>query len=71
MSQDTTDRTLAAEERIAHLLRAVDELSDQTRAQAERIARLEAQMAELRRRDADRDAGSGGLFFADERPPHW
>lgn len=67
MSEDRLDR---AEERIAHLLRAVDELSDQTRAQAERIDRLEGRVAELMRREAERAADTAHVF-TDERPPHW
>ena len=71
MSSETNDRIDVAEERIAHLLRAVDDLSDLARGQAERIARLEAQVAALLRGDADRQADAGGMLLADERPPHW
>ncbi|MCC5983272.1 MAG: SlyX family protein [Rhodobacteraceae bacterium] len=63
------DRT---EERLAHLLRAVEDLSELAALQAARIDRLEARVAELRRAEAERQADSGGgVTFGDERPPHW
>ena len=60
------------EERLAHLIRTTDELSDIVAEQAQRIARLERQVQVLVTREAERDAlDSGGIAVADERPPHW
>ena len=67
-----TDRLERAEERISHLLRAVEELSDLAADQAVRIARLEQLAEALAERQAERDADSGGgVLLGDERPPHW
>ena len=60
------------EERLAHLLRSVDDLSDVVAAQARSIEALERRVALLMQREAAREAeGSGGVVIADERPPHW
>ena len=60
------------EERLAHLLRSVDDLSDVVAAQARSIEALERRVALLMSREAAREAeGSGGVVIADERPPHW
>lgn len=60
------------EEQIAHLTRAVDDLSDiVTRQQAE-IDRLSRHVRMLMEREAEREAAqSGGVILGDERPPHW
>ncbi|TRD23591.1 SlyX family protein [Palleronia caenipelagi] len=60
------------EEKLAHLIRANDELSDVVADQAARIARLEAQITLLLDRERGREAeATGGVFLGDERPPHW
>lgn len=60
------------EERIAHLLRSVDDLSDVVADQANRIERLERQVLQLRERAAAEDASAEGQIpLADQRPPHW
>lgn len=66
------DRLNTCEERIAHLLRVVDELSDIVRRQDVQIDRMQRQMGQLIEREAERamDAG-GGIPFTDGRPPHW
>lgn len=57
------------EERLAHLIRANDELSDVVTEQGRTIERLEKQVRFLlERARADED---GGVFVGDERPPHW
>jgi SlyX protein len=63
----------ALEERIAHLIRSVDDLSDVVARQAREIDRLTARVALLMAREAEREAegGGGALPLADERPPHW
>ncbi|WOI55510.1 SlyX family protein [Palleronia sp. LCG004] len=60
------------EERIAHLIRANDDLSEIVRDQADRIELLERRVHMLMEREARRDADDGGSIpFGDERPPHW
>lgn len=62
----------ALEERIAHLIRVTDDLSDTVAAQAKEIDRLTARVERLMRREAEREAeGSGGIVLGDERPPHY
>lgn len=66
------DRIGAAEEQIAHLVRAVDDLSDIVARQADEIARLTRRVDLLARRDAAREAEAGAPPPpADQRPPHW
>lgn len=60
------------EERLAHLLRAVDDLSDMVARQDREIESLKTRVAMLMRREAAREVeGTGGAVFADERPPHY
>lgn len=59
------------EERLAHLMRSVDDLSEVVARQDREIARLRAQVATLSAREIDRDADAGSLPLADQRPPHW
>jgi SlyX protein len=61
----------ALEERIAHLLRTVDELSDIVAQQAVEIERLSRRVGLLMEREAEREAEGGGIPLADQRPPHW
>ena len=64
------DHAAPLEERIAHLTRAVDDLSDIVARQAREIDRLTRQMALLMAREADREA-AGGAPSDDQLPPHW
>ncbi|MEL6565960.1 MAG: SlyX family protein [Pseudomonadota bacterium] len=60
------------EERIAHLERTIEELSDVVARQDADIARLMRQADVLIAREAERDAaGTGGVVIGDERPPHY
>jgi SlyX protein len=60
------------EEQMAHLSRAVDDLSDIVTAQRNEIDRLNRRVEMLMRREGDREAsGSGGVVVGDERPPHY
>ncbi len=60
------------EERLSHLIRANDELSDIVATQADRIAQLERRVQMLMEREAGREAAEGGSVpLGDERPPHW
>ena len=58
------------EEKLAHLERAVEELSDVIARQDRDIAALKAQVKLLVEREAARDA-DGGVILGDERPPHY
>lgn len=69
MSQDDTARL---EEKLAHLEKTVDELSDVIAAQTRQIDRMAAQLHRLIEREATREAeGTGGVILGDERPPHY
>ncbi|MFD2739790.1 SlyX family protein [Sulfitobacter aestuarii] len=60
------------EEQIAHLIRAVDDLSSVVAAQAEEITILNRRVHMLMQREGERDAaGGGGVVIGDERPPHY
>jgi SlyX protein len=59
------------EERLAHLTRAVEDLSDVVAAQAQEIAALQRRVGRLLEREAEREADAGGAPPADQRPPHW
>ena len=59
----------ALETRIAHLMRAVDDLSDVVAGQSREIATLTRRVAMLMEREAGREAD--GADVVDERPPHW
>ncbi len=60
------------EEKIAHLTKTVDELSDVVARQENEIATLTRRVVMLMQREGERDAqGSGGIVLGDERPPHY
>lgn len=59
------------EERIAHLERVVDDLSEVVAKQDAELRRLGALTRQLAAREAEREAGGEGAVFRDERPPHW
>lgn len=60
------------EEKIAHLIRTVDELNDVVTAQQAEIDTLTRRVQMLMRREAERDSdGGGGVVIGDERPPHY
>ncbi|KAF0676838.1 SlyX family protein [Profundibacterium mesophilum] len=72
MTDDTQTSMNALEERIAHLSRANDDLSDIVAEQQDRIARIEARLEMVMRREAEREMSEGGTApIADQRPPHW
>jgi len=69
MSNDTIN---ALEEQIAHLTRAVDDLSDIVARQEGEIATLTRRVQMLMEREAGREADSvGSVALADQKPPHW
>lgn len=60
------------EERIAHLIRAVDDLSDVVARQDGQIATLERRVQRLMERAAEQESqGANTIPLADQRPPHW
>lgn len=60
------------EERLAHLERLTDDLSDIVADQGKTIDKLSAHVAMLMEREAAREAeGGGGIVFGDETPPHY
>ncbi|MBE9637794.1 SlyX family protein [Salipiger mangrovisoli] len=60
------------QERIAHLQRAVDDLSETVARQDKDIALLQHRVNLLLEREAARESdGGGGVVFGDERPPHY
>ncbi|SMX30050.1 Protein SlyX [Pelagimonas phthalicica] len=64
--------TTHLEERIAHLLRVVDDLSDTVVRQDKELKVLSDRVLMLMQREAEREAeGGGGIVIGDERPPHW
>lgn len=63
--------TTQFEERIAHLVRTVDDLSEVVARQAVELDRLNRRVQMLMEREAEREASGGTIPLADERPPHW
>lgn len=60
------------EEKLAHLIRTVDDLSDVVAGQATEIDRLTRRVAILMQREAARESeNGGGVVLGDERPPHY
>lgn len=60
------------EEQIAHLQRAVEEMSDVIARQDSEIALLTRRVQMLMEREAERQAEqTGGVVLGDERPPHY
>ncbi|MDQ1850052.1 SlyX family protein [Gemmobacter fulvus] len=65
------ERITAAEEQIAHLVKAVEELSDVVARQARELERLARRVGMLMEREAEREAMGNTIPLADQRPPHW
>lgn len=66
------DRFEKLEERIAHLTRTVDDLSDIIARQTKDLDRLLRLTQLLAQREAERESdGSGAIPLADQKPPHW
>jgi len=60
------------EERIAHLTRQVEDLSDVVARQADEITTLQRRVLRLMERAATAEASGGASVpLADQRPPHW
>lgn len=66
------DRIARLEEQIAHLARAVEDLSDIVRLQGDQLDRAQYRLRMLMEREAEREAAEGTQIpLADQRPPHW
>jgi SlyX protein len=60
------------EEKLAHLQRTVDDLSDVVARQGTEIAMLTRRVQLLMEREAEREATlEGQVVMGDQRPPHW
>ncbi|KAA0912204.1 SlyX family protein [Aquicoccus porphyridii] len=60
------------EEKIAHLERSVDDLSEIVTRQADDIATLRRRVEMLMQREAEREADQGShVFTGQEKPPHY
>jgi SlyX protein len=60
------------EEKIAHLTRTVEDLSDIVAAQQKQLDTSSRKLAMLMEREAGREMDAGGSIpLADQRPPHW
>ena len=60
-----------AEEELAHLRRAVEDLSDVVARQSREIEALTRRVALLLERAAEAEAATGAVPLADQKPPHW
>ncbi|SPH16941.1 Protein SlyX [Defluviimonas aquaemixtae] len=66
------ERLEKAEEEIAHLRRAVDDLSEVVARQVREIDTLTRRVTVLMERAAEAEvAASGTIPLADQKPPHW
>lgn len=65
------DRVQVLEEKVAHLMRAVEDLSDVAARQAREIEVLERRVRLLMERAAEEEALAGEAPAANVRPPHW
>lgn len=66
------DRIDILEEKLAHLQRASEELSEVVARQEAEIDRLSRRIGLLLRREAERETELGGTVpLADQKPPHW
>ena len=62
----------ALEEKISHLQRVVEDLSDVIARQDQELSRLRSQVDRLVLREAEREAETpGGVVLGNERPPHY
>ena len=67
-----TDRIVALEETLAHLVRTVEELSEVVARQDGELDKLTRRVALLSQREAERELEAGTQIpLADQKPPHW
>ena len=65
------ERMAAIEERLAHLMRAVEDLSDVVARQSGEIDRLTRLNHLLMEREAGREADGQAATDPNQKPPHW
>ena len=65
------DRLDSLEERCAHLIRAVEDLSDVVARQGREIDVLTRRVYLLMEREAERETTGAEAPAADVKPPHW
>ena len=65
------ERLDSLEERVAHLIRSVEDLSDVVAAQARDIDTLTRRVQMLMEREAERESMGVGSAEANVPPPHW
>lgn len=65
------DRLDAVEERISHMICAVEDLSDVVARQTREIETLTRRVHMLMEREAEREAMGMGSAEANVPPPHW
>ncbi|VDC29276.1 SlyX family protein [Pseudogemmobacter humi] len=65
------DRTTELEEKIAHLIRAVDDMSGVVARQDRELAVLTRRVQMLLEREAERESMAGEAPEANKPPPHW
>lgn len=65
------DRLDSIEERTAHLIRAVEDLSDVVARQGREIDTLTRRVHLLMEREAEREVAGADAPAADVKPPHW
>ncbi len=71
MNGGQMDRFEAMEERIAHLIRGVDDLSDVVARQSKELDRLMRLTQMLAEREAHRETDGMEAPAANQKPPHW
>ncbi len=64
------DKVEKLEERVAHLIRSVEDLSDVAARQGTEIDRLTRLVMMLAQREAERE-DAGDAPAASQKPPHW
>ncbi|ARJ68402.1 SlyX family protein [Paracoccus contaminans] len=66
------DKLQRVEERLSHLERMVEDLSEVIARQDGELRRMARRVGMLMEREADREAAEGNTIpLADQRPPHW
>ena len=65
------ERLDSVEERMAHLIRAVEDLSDVVTRQGREIDTLTRRVQMLMEREAERESQGMGSVEATVPPPHW
>ncbi len=65
------DRHDAIEERLAHMIRAMDDLSEMVTSQGREIDRLTRLVHLLCERESEREQMAGDAPAANVPPPHW